>query len=118
MHGFRTMFWNACKSSLCWDTWESTYNYMTASTVYCSPKGWTDGDVALSWKIKGFDEQTHDKAQGKTHVLILDGQGLHYMPELLEYAWGHDIMILGYPPHCTHAVGATLPHIMTPLPRA
>jgi hypothetical protein len=69
-----------------------------------SPKGWTDGDVALFWMIKDFNEQTCDKAQGHTRVLILDGHSLHYTPELLEYARDHNIMILGYPPHCTHAL--------------
>ena len=69
-----------------------------------SPKGWTDGDVALFWMIKDFDKQTRDKVQGHTHVLILDEHSSHYMPELLEYARDHNIMILGYPPHCTHAL--------------
>ena len=51
-----------------------------------SPKGWTDGDIALLWLVKDFDEQTREKAQGQTRVLILDGHSLHYTPELLEYA--------------------------------
>jgi hypothetical protein len=54
--------------------------------------------------IKDFDKQTWDKAQGQTRVLILDGHSSHYTPELLEYARDHNIMILGYPPHCTHAL--------------
>ena len=54
--------------------------------------------------IKNFDEQTCDKAHGETCVLILDRHSLHYMPELLEYAQDHDIIIFGYPPHCTHAL--------------
>jgi len=69
-----------------------------------SLKGWTDGDIALFWMTKDFDEQTHDKAQGQARVLILDGHSSHYTPELLEYAQDHNIMILGYPPHCTHAL--------------
>lgn len=69
-----------------------------------SPKGWTDSDIALQWMVKDFDEQTCDKAEGQTRALILDGHGLHYSPELLEYARNNDIMILGYPPHCTHAL--------------
>ena len=67
-----------------------------------SPKAWTEGDIALFWMTKYFNEETHDKAQGQTHVLILDGHSSHYM--LLEYAQDHNIMILGYPPHCTHAL--------------
>jgi hypothetical protein len=68
-----------------------------------SPKGWTDGDVTLFWMIKDFNEQTWDKAQGQTRVLIIDGHSSHYTPELLEYARDH-IMILAYLPHCTHAL--------------
>jgi len=54
--------------------------------------------------IKDFDVQMHDKAHGETHVLILNGHSLHYTPELLEYAWDHGIMILGYPLHYMHAL--------------
>jgi hypothetical protein len=54
--------------------------------------------------VKDFNEQTRDKAQGQTCVLILDSHSSHYTPELLEYARDHNIIILGYPPHCTHAL--------------
>jgi hypothetical protein len=37
-------------------------------------------------------------------VLILDGHGSHHNPELLRYAAENNIIILGYPPHCTHAL--------------
>ena len=72
--------------------------------ICCSLKGWTDGDVALAWMIKYFNVQTCDKAHGETRVLILNGHSSHYTPELLEYAWDHGIIILGYPPHCMHVL--------------
>jgi hypothetical protein len=80
-------------------------NYSHLQNRVChSPKGWTDGDIALSWLVKDFDEQTREKAQGQTHVLILDGHSSHYMPKLLKHAQDNNIMILGYPPHCTHTL--------------
>ena len=98
---FGTMFWNAHKS---WCARILGKHLQLYDSICHSPKGWTDGDVTLSWMIKIFDEQTCDKAHGETCVLILDRHSLHYMPELLEYAQDHDIIIFGYPPHCTHAL--------------
>jgi DDE superfamily endonuclease len=34
----------------------------------------------------------------------MDGHGSHYTPELLDFARANNIIILGYPPHCTHAL--------------
>ena len=39
-----------------------------------------------------------------TPVLLLNGHSSHYTPELLEYAQDQNIIILGYLPHCTHAL--------------
>jgi hypothetical protein len=54
--------------------------------------------------IKDFDAQMKDKAGGQTRVLLMDGHSSHYTLELLEYARTHGIVILGYLPHCTHAL--------------
>jgi hypothetical protein len=35
-------------------------------------------------------------------VVLMDGHSSHYTLELLEYARDNNIVILGYPPHCTH----------------
>lgn len=69
-----------------------------------SPNGWTDGDLAAEWIVEDFDRQTKDKAAGKTRVLLMDGHSSHYTPELLDFARANNIIILGYPPHCTHAL--------------
>ena len=37
-------------------------------------------------------------------MLILDGHSSHYTHALLEYARAHNTVILGYPPHCMHAL--------------
>jgi hypothetical protein len=69
-----------------------------------SPNGWTDGDLAFEWMVEDFDRQTKDKANGETRVLLMDGHSSHYTPELLDFARSNNIVILGYPPHCTHAL--------------
>jgi hypothetical protein len=51
-----------------------------------------------------FDPATKEKAAGQTRVLLMDGHGSHYTLELLEYAQANNIVILGYPPHCTHVL--------------
>ena len=58
----------------------------------------------MLWMVKDFDAQTKEKAGGHTHVVLMDGHSSHYTLELLEYARDNNIVILGYPPHCTHAL--------------
>ena len=72
--------------------------------VFVSPNGWTDSELANEWLIKDFDTQTKDKAGGHTHVLLLDGHSSHHTPEFLWFVLENNIVILGYPPHCTHAL--------------
>jgi hypothetical protein len=65
-----------------------------------SLNGWTDGELALQWMIKDFDEQMKEKADGCTHVLLMDGHSSHYTLELLAYA--HENNNHHHPqwPHC------------------
>ncbi|KDQ54526.1 hypothetical protein JAAARDRAFT_83974, partial [Jaapia argillacea MUCL 33604] len=78
-------------------------NVSNASFAH-SPNGWTDGELALNWIEKDFDAQTREKANGGTRLLIMDGHSSHYTLALLKYARANNIVILGYPPHCTHAL--------------
>ncbi|KAE9402188.1 hypothetical protein BT96DRAFT_1088144 [Gymnopus androsaceus JB14] len=34
----------------------------------------------------------------------MDGHSSHYSSELLDFCVAHNILLLGYPPHCTHAL--------------
>ena len=77
---------------------------MTHKSISYSENGWTDAELALLWMVHDFDQQTCDKANGNVHILLLDGHSSHYSLELLKYACAHNIIILGYPPHCTHAL--------------
>ena len=73
-------------------------------SIAVSPNGWTDGELAAKWIVEDFDRQTRDKANGETRVLILDGHSSHHTEQLLNFALANNIIILGYPPHCTHAL--------------
>ena len=74
-----------------------------------SENGWTDGEIAMLWMVKDFDAhtsvaQTKEKANGEYWVLLMDGHSLHYTLEILQYVNDNKIIILGYPPHCTHVL--------------
>ena len=60
--------------------------------------------MALEWIKKDFDAATKEKADGRTHVLLIDGHSSHYSLELVEFVQANNIIILGYPPHCTHTL--------------
>ena len=69
-----------------------------------SPNGWTDGELATQYIVHDFNAQTHDKVNGEAQVLLMDGHSSHHTPELLQFACKNNIIVLGYPPHCTHAL--------------
>lgn len=77
-------------------------------TCFCriahSPNGWTEGILMLEYIKKNFDRETREKANGRPRVLLLDGHNSHYTQAVLQYARENNIIILGYPPHCTHAL--------------
>lgn len=73
-------------------------------SIAVSPNVWIDGEIARSWIEKDFNRLTEEKANSKWRVLLIDGHSSHHTPELLRYALEHKIIILGYPPHCTHAL--------------
>ncbi|KAF8589787.1 hypothetical protein K439DRAFT_1644976 [Ramaria rubella] len=52
------------------------------------------GTLATQWIVNNFDAQMRAKANGHSH----------YTPKLLRHAKDNQIIILGYPPHCTHAL--------------
>jgi hypothetical protein len=66
-----------------------------------SGKGWTDGEIGVDW-IKDFDEQTQDKANGNSRLLLVDGHKSHFTHGFIGYAVEHNIHIFCYPPHTTH----------------
>ena len=73
-------------------------------SIATSDKGWTDGNVGRNWLEQIFDRETKEKAGGRTRVLLLDGHSSHYTLEFIDYARANNIILLGYPAHCTHAL--------------
>ncbi|KIK79733.1 hypothetical protein PAXRUDRAFT_44437, partial [Paxillus rubicundulus Ve08.2h10] len=84
------------------------------TSIAHSLKGWTDGVVGSLW-LEDFNEKTHNKANGRTHLLIVDSHNSHYTKEFLDYAWQHDIHILCYPAHSTHVYQGLDVVIFSPL---
>ena len=73
-------------------------------SITTSNRGWTNGNVGRQWLEHVFDPDTKEKARGKTRVLLLDGHSSHYTLEFIDYARENNIILLGYPAHCTHAL--------------
>lgn len=63
-----------------------------------------DTKIGYCWISEVFDPETKAKAAGQTCVLILNGHSSHYTAEFLKYAHENDIIVFGYPLHCTHAL--------------
>ena len=79
-------------------------HYIVSISITCSEKGYTNGVIGREW-IEEFDNQTrHTAPNGEKRLLVVDGHNSHYTAELLEYAMENGIVILAYPPHCTHAL--------------
>ncbi|KIY47076.1 DDE-domain-containing protein, partial [Fistulina hepatica ATCC 64428] len=66
--------------------------------------GWTNSEIGLIWLKDMFNKHTREKANGRTRVLILDGHSSHYSLDFIHYAHQNNIVILAYPPHCTHTL--------------
>ncbi|EIN03598.1 CENP-B protein, partial [Punctularia strigosozonata HHB-11173 SS5] len=79
-------------------------------------KGWTTGEIGRLW-IEGFDNDTRDKANGRTRLLLVDGHNSHYTRDFLEYAREAGIVILCYPSHTTHVYQGLDVVIFSPLKR-
>lgn len=79
-------------------------NVNMSNSISKSENGWTDASLGLAWLREVFDPQTRDKANGLPRFILLDGHSSHYSLEFIEYARQNNIILLGYPPHCTHAL--------------
>ena len=73
-------------------------------SIATSDRGWTDGNIGRQWLEHVFDHETKAKAEGKTCILLLDGHSSHYTLDFIDYARANNIILLGYPAHCTHAL--------------
>ncbi|EJD48855.1 hypothetical protein AURDEDRAFT_162311 [Auricularia subglabra TFB-10046 SS5] len=72
--------------------------------VGMSEKGYSNNVIGLAW-LKRFHADTLASApNGEKRVLAVDGHGSHCTAEAIEFAREHNIEIIAYPPHTTHAL--------------
>jgi hypothetical protein len=76
---------------------------LTSNRFSVSENGWTSQDHCFAW-YKEWEKETREKANGQKRVLIMDGHNSHYSLPLIRQSREDNVVILGYPPHCTHAL--------------
>jgi hypothetical protein len=60
-------------------------------------------DLGYHWLVDNFNPATRKEANG-LRVLLLDEHSSHYNQEVLDFAQDNNIILLRYPPCCTHAL--------------
>jgi len=78
------------------------------SIAACSDNGWSDGNIFLKWLAHFAD--TIKCSKEDPHLLLLDGHVSHKTLDAVLFARERGIVMLSFPPHCTHR--------MQPLDRA
>ena len=69
-----------------------------------SERGYSNNIIRRAW-LELFNKDTADSApNGEKRVLLVDGHCSHISATALLYAHEHNIELLGYPPHTTHAL--------------
>ena len=91
------IIWPASTHRSVWTT-HPTPNWHFA----CSPKGYTDKLISLSWIKDVFDPRTRVRACGKPRLLINDGFATHESAELLEFCFHNNIILCRLPSHTSH----------------
>ena len=82
--------------------WLATAPPGSAATGHPKATGWMTAENFLEF-MKHFE--LHAKPTAEHPVLmILDNHSSHISIEVLEYAKDHHIIILSFPPHCSHAL--------------
>ncbi|KAK4696190.1 hypothetical protein P7C70_g8418, partial [Phenoliferia sp. Uapishka_3] len=77
--------------------------------------GWNDADITMSW-LKVWDEEIRKISDMRyPRALFWDGFATHISIEVLEYAWRNNIVVVCYPPHCTHILQGLDVVIFSPL---
>lgn len=66
----------------------------------CNPSGWMNEDIFVAF-LKHFVK--HVKSTKESPVLLLlDNHETHLSIEALDYAKNHGVVMLSFPPHCSH----------------
>jgi hypothetical protein len=65
-----------------------------------SKNGWTDGTLFVDW-LRHFVDMVKPRKE-EPHIVLLDGHLSHKTLEAVIYARENGIILLTFPPHCTH----------------
>lgn len=84
----------------------------------CSPKGYTDTHISLSWIKNVFNPLTRARACGKPRLLINDGFATHESADLLEFCFQNNIILCRLPSHTSHKLQPLDVGIFEPLKTA
>ena len=72
----------------------------TGSIVRVHPSGWMTSENFFSW-MKHFVSHVRPSNKDKV-LLLLDNHHSHVTLETIDYAKEHGIVLLSFPPHCSH----------------
>lgn len=73
----------------------------TAGTIgVCREKGWMDSELFLEF-LKHFARQVNASVNNKV-LLLVDGHGSHRTLMAVEFCRANGIILVCFPPHCTH----------------
>ena len=71
--------------------------------IAVSPKGWTDGELAVIWLKKTFLPQIQNRrSPGEDILLLVDGHNSHTSLKFIEIAQQNRIELFAFVPHTTH----------------
>ncbi|CAK5283015.1 unnamed protein product [Mycena citricolor] len=87
------------KFQLTWNNGNSINAFICRSLT-----SWTDCDLGYKWLSKVFDPATKEEANRRPWVLLLNGHSSHYSEMFLQFVRNNNMILLGYPPHCTHTL--------------
>ena len=74
------------------------------SRLSVSPNGWITTDILMSWLEEVFIPGKEAIVNGRQCFLFLDNQATHVQFEFIKKCKENNIAVIGFPPHCTHAL--------------
>lgn len=72
----------------------------TGSDGACNQSGWSTEEIFVQY-LKHFVKFVKPSKENKC-LLFLDNHETHLSPEALEFAVSNGIVMLSFPPHCSH----------------
>lgn len=72
----------------------------TGTLGLVNESGWMTGELFLQW-LKHFKEYANPSVENKV-LLLVDGHSSHKHVDVLTYAKENGILMISFPPHCTH----------------